>query len=220
MSWQRNAKARSLGGLQSQSLDECAGRRWTSTLPGLRGRRGARPHWARACRFAAAGGFVRTLPPHDLPPPPDSQTAGSGSLRSQPPRPRLDQFLPGRRADGLRLVSGVLSGLLGLVEGGRGLCAHGWRPCGRARADPGRSARRCRAVETRSGRRRDRGHRGIGTHSRAAAYLSPRLHGRDSARDHRRARRSRHHGDQLGSRRPARNSGWGGIFASPVPATR
>src|SRR5262245_3853610 len=115
MSWRRNAEARPSHAQQSQSPDECAGGRWTSTLTGVRARRRAPPDWATACRLATACGFSRTLTPSDFAASADSEAAGSGSVRPQPPRAGLDELLHGRRADGLRLVSGVLFGLFGLV---------------------------------------------------------------------------------------------------------
>src|ERR1041385_6255207 len=54
-------------------------------------------------------------------------------LPAEPPRPRLDEFFPRRRADRLRLLRGILLGGPRLVEGAGRACADDRHARGRGR---------------------------------------------------------------------------------------
>jgi hypothetical protein len=95
------------------------------------------------------------------------------SLRSKPPRARLDEFLHGRRADELRLFFGLLSRRLGMVEAGRRAGAHRGGSSRRDRSDTGRCARRCAALEARPGGGGDRDDRGLGSSCSGSSTFAP-----------------------------------------------
>ena len=93
---------------------------------------------------------------------PEAKATGSGGVGPKPARSRLDQFFLGRRADGLRLVPGLLLGRPGVVKAERRPCAHGRGAGRRPHPNPGGRARRRRALEAGTCGVRDRGDRGGG----------------------------------------------------------